>query len=112
MDQVKVKVIQDWPEPRKVKDVQSFLGFTNFYHRFVFNYSDIVVLLTRLTRKEIAFQFHLPLHSYSHIGFQTAQLSSRLTPPTTLSLPFSPSSRKMTSYILSLFTPAHFPLPN
>ncbi len=31
MDQAKVKIIQDWPEPRKVKDVQSFLGFANFY---------------------------------------------------------------------------------
>src|SRR6266498_3962108 len=55
---------------------------------------------------------HLPLHPYSRIGFQTTRLSSRLMPPTTLLLPFSPSSRKMTSYILSLFTPAHFPLPN
>ena len=27
----KVQVIQDWPEPRKVKDIQSFLGFANFY---------------------------------------------------------------------------------
>ena len=27
----KVQIIQDWPEPQKVKDVQSFLGFTNFY---------------------------------------------------------------------------------
>src|SRR6266508_2321502 len=41
MDQVKVKVIQDWPEPWKVRDVQSFLGFANFYRRFIFNYSDI-----------------------------------------------------------------------
>jgi len=31
MDQAKVKTIQDWPEPRKVRDVQSFLGFANFY---------------------------------------------------------------------------------
>jgi Reverse transcriptase (RNA-dependent DNA polymerase) len=44
----KVKVIQDWPEPRKVKDVQSFLGFANFYRRFIYNYSDIVVPLTVL----------------------------------------------------------------
>src|SRR6266498_3151973 len=57
MDQAKVKVIQDWPEPRKVKDVQSFLGFANFYHCFIFNYSNIVVLLTCLTRKGITFQF-------------------------------------------------------
>jgi len=57
MDQVKVKVIQDWPEPQKVKDVQSFLSFANFYRHFIFNYSDIVVLLTQLICKGIAFQF-------------------------------------------------------
>jgi RNase H-like domain found in reverse transcriptase/Reverse transcriptase (RNA-dependent DNA polymerase) len=47
----KVQTIQDWPEPRKVKDIQSFLGFANFYHHFIYNYSDITVPLTRLTRK-------------------------------------------------------------
>jgi hypothetical protein len=49
MDPAKVKVIQDWPEPRKVKDIQSFLGFANFYRRYIYNYSDIVVPLTHLT---------------------------------------------------------------
>jgi len=53
----KIKTIQDWPEPRKVKDVQSFLGFANFYRRFIYNYSDIVVPLTRLTRKGTIFAF-------------------------------------------------------
>ncbi|HEV7736493.1 MAG TPA: reverse transcriptase domain-containing protein [Chlamydiales bacterium] len=53
MDEAKVKVIQDWPEPRKVKDVQSFLGFANFYRRFILDYSRIVVPLTRLTRKSM-----------------------------------------------------------
>jgi len=57
MDQAKVKTIQDWPELWKVRDVQSFLGFANFYRRFIFNYSDIVVPLTWLTRKGIPFQF-------------------------------------------------------
>jgi len=28
----RVKIIQDWLEPKKVKDIQFFLGFTNFYH--------------------------------------------------------------------------------
>ena len=28
----KVKIIQDWLKPKKVKNIQSFLGFTNFYH--------------------------------------------------------------------------------
>ncbi|KAF7770963.1 hypothetical protein Agabi119p4_6937 [Agaricus bisporus var. burnettii] len=57
MSSDKVKTIQDWPEPRKVKDVQSFLGFANFYRRFIYGYSDIVVPLTRLTRKGTPWNF-------------------------------------------------------
>ena len=49
MSSDKVKTILDWPEPRNVKDIQSFLGFCNFYRRFIEKYSDIVVPLTRLT---------------------------------------------------------------
>jgi len=53
-----VKTIQEWPEPKKVKDIQSFLGFANFYRRFIFNYSDIVIPLTRLTRKDTPWNFN------------------------------------------------------
>ena len=52
MSDTKVKTIQEWLELKKVKDIQSFLGFANFYRRFIFNYSDIVIPLTRLTRKD------------------------------------------------------------
>jgi len=38
MDSTKVQVIQDWPRPKKVKDVQSFLGFANFYRCFIHGY--------------------------------------------------------------------------
>ena len=48
----KIITIADWPEPCKVKDIQSFLGFTNFYRQFIFNYSDITVPLTQLTWKD------------------------------------------------------------
>jgi len=41
MDPVKLKAIQDWPLPRTVKDIQKFLGFCNFYRRFVKDYSHI-----------------------------------------------------------------------
>ena len=57
MDPTKVQTIQDWPEPRKVKDIQSFLGFANFYRRFIHEYSDIVIPLTRLTRKDLKWNF-------------------------------------------------------
>jgi len=58
MSDDKVKIIQDWPEPKKVKDIQSFLGFANFYHQFIFNYLDIVIPLTCLTRKDIPWKFN------------------------------------------------------
>ena len=51
MSDMKVKTIQEWSEPKKIKNIQSFLEFTNFYRYFIFNYSDIVTLLTHLTRK-------------------------------------------------------------
>ena len=53
----KVKAISNWPEPRKVKDIQSFLGFANFYRQFIHNYSNIVVPLTQLTRKDTPWKF-------------------------------------------------------
>jgi hypothetical protein len=52
MDPVKLKAIQDWPLPQTVKDVQKFLGFCNFYCRFVKDYSHIARPLFNLTKKE------------------------------------------------------------
>jgi hypothetical protein len=51
MDPMKVNAITDWPEPRKVKDIQSFLGFCNFYRRFIHAYTDIALPLACLTPK-------------------------------------------------------------
>ena len=59
MADYKVKTIQEWPELCKVKDIQAFLRFANFYQRFIFNYSNIMILLTRLTRKGIVWNFTL-----------------------------------------------------
>ena len=62
MSNDKVKIIQDWPEPKKVKDIQFFLGFANFYCWFIFNYLDIVVPLTCLTQKDISWKFDSSCH--------------------------------------------------
>jgi len=48
MDKQKVQTIWDWPVPRHVKEIQSFLGFLNFYQWFIHNYSGVVAPLTHL----------------------------------------------------------------
>ena len=58
MSDNKVKIIQDWPEPKKVKNIQSFLGFANFYYQFIFNYLDIVIPLTHLIQKDMPWKFN------------------------------------------------------
>ncbi|KAG5716111.1 hypothetical protein E4T56_gene10872 [Termitomyces sp. T112] len=52
MDPAKVNTILNWPSPRNVKEVQSFLGFANFYRRFINNYSGITKPLNQLTWKD------------------------------------------------------------
>lgn len=51
MDPKKVSAVTDWPTPVSVKQVQRFLGFANFYRRFIRNFSAVVAPITALTRK-------------------------------------------------------------
>src|ERR1700677_1300272 len=49
MDPIKIQAIKEWPVPLNVKDVQTFLGFTNFYRKYIAKYADIARILSRLT---------------------------------------------------------------
>jgi len=51
MSQEKVKAVLDWEIPRSLTEVQSFLGFANFYRRFIQDYSRVARPLTELTKK-------------------------------------------------------------
>jgi len=48
MDEGRVATIQEWPVPTCYKDVQVFLGFANFYRRFIYNYSRLAAGLNNL----------------------------------------------------------------
>src|SRR5258707_5205650 len=51
MDPMKVHRVTEWLTPTKVKEVQSFLGFVNFYWKFIHDFSDIAHPLYTLTCK-------------------------------------------------------------
>ncbi|KAK1797523.1 hypothetical protein P4O66_000816 [Electrophorus voltai] len=51
MDPAKLRAVKNWPRPTSVRLVQCFLGFTNFYRRFMKTFSTVAALLTALTRK-------------------------------------------------------------
>ena len=63
MSPEKVKSIQDWPKLQKIKHVQSFLGFANFYRCFTDNDSGIITSLNCLTHKSIPWNFSDSCHS-------------------------------------------------
>ena len=55
MDPEKSKAISEWPRPTNVKEVQSFLGTTNFVQKYIKDYSDFIALISELTKKNIPF---------------------------------------------------------
>ena len=107
MADYKVKTIQEWPELCKVKDIQSFLGFTNFYWRFIFNYSDTTILLTHLTRKGIIWNFTLECRkSFETLkkAFTTAPVLTHWVPNKQIILETNTSNYALAA-ILSIVSP-------
>ncbi len=41
IEEERIEVVKTWPEPQSVRDIQVFLGFANFYRRFIRNFSKI-----------------------------------------------------------------------
>ena len=50
MEEERIKAVRDWPEPQSVRDIQVFLGFANFYRRFIQGFSRLAALLTSMLK--------------------------------------------------------------
>ncbi|MBW0581361.1 hypothetical protein O181_121076 [Austropuccinia psidii MF-1] len=86
MDSYKVQQILNWPQPKNIKALQSFLGFANFCCHFIKNYSKKICALTSLLEKDYPFIFNEEALSQFQIlkeAFTTAPILSHFN----LSLP-------------------------
>lgn len=57
MEEQKVKAVRDWPVPKDVSDVRSFLGLAGYYRKFVRKFSEIASPLSELLQKNVVFKW-------------------------------------------------------
>ena len=50
MEEEKIDTVKAWPEPKSVRDIQVFIGFANFYRRFIQGFSKIAAPLTSMLK--------------------------------------------------------------
>jgi len=55
MDLIKLKGISNWPAPSTIKGTRKFLGFCNFYRKFIKDYVKIASPINQLVKKNMKF---------------------------------------------------------
>ena len=57
VDPEKVEAVMSWDRPKLVFEIRSFLGLDGYYRRFIEDFSRLVAPMTRLTQKEVKFDW-------------------------------------------------------
>ena len=57
VDLEKVEAMMSWERPKSVFEIRSFLGLDGYYMRFIEDFSRLAAPMTRLTRKEVKFDW-------------------------------------------------------
>ena len=58
VDPEKVEAVMSWERQKSVFEIRSFLGLTGYYQRFIEDFSRLVAPMTRLTLKEVKFEWN------------------------------------------------------
>ena len=58
VDPEKVEAIMSWERPKSVFEIHNFLGLAGYYRRFIEHFSRLATPMTRLTRKEVKFEYN------------------------------------------------------
>ena len=56
-DPRKVKIVQQWPDPKNLHELRQFLGLANYFRKYLQGYSTVVASLTGLTRQDVTWQW-------------------------------------------------------
>jgi hypothetical protein len=102
VDPRKVEAVLKWERPINITEIRSFLGLAGYYRRFIEGFSTIAIPMTRLTQKEIKWEWTQECEE----SFQ--ELKKRLTTVSVLTLPsgteglvvYSDASKKGLGYVL------------
>jgi hypothetical protein len=57
VDPGKVKDVLNWMPPTTISEIRSFLGLAGYYHRFIKDFSKIAKPMTKLLKKNKAFEW-------------------------------------------------------
>ena len=57
VDSKKVEAVMSWERPKSVFEINSFSGLAGYYRRFIEDFSRLAAPMTRLTRKEVKFDW-------------------------------------------------------
>ncbi|CAI7811424.1 unnamed protein product [Closterium sp. NIES-53] len=75
VDPKKIEAVRTWKTPENVKELQQFLGFANYYNRFVPEYAKIATPLTNLLKKNAPFKWE-DVHQQAMEQLKTALMSA------------------------------------
>jgi hypothetical protein len=57
MDPAKIRAVKEWETPKNLRDVHAFIGFANFYRRFIKGFAQMACPLHDLTKKDVAWRW-------------------------------------------------------
>ena len=76
VDPEKVKAVMSWERLKSVFEICSFLGLVGYYRRFIEDFSQLAAPMTRLTRKEVKFEWN----DLCEMAFQELKMRLATTP--------------------------------
>ncbi|GJP33953.1 hypothetical protein CLOM_g18443, partial [Closterium sp. NIES-68] len=102
VDPKKIEAVRTWKTPENVKELQQFLGFANYYNRFVPQYAKIAAPLTNLLKKNTPYKWDEAPGSRG-----AAETSTTSAPVLICQIPNATTSSKLTPHNSSFDTSSH-----